>query len=305
MRIGYFADGPWAHQAIEKIADNDHIEIAFIVPRYDSQDPVLHEWSKKLNVPFLLIENVNSPSFLETVKGFDLDLLVSMSFNQIFKAPILNLTKMGVINCHAGALPFYRGRNPLNWVLINGEKEFGITVHYVDTGIDTGDIIVQETFPIHAQDDYGTLLKRAESLCADVLFKALEQLLVDRSVRIKQSSIHPVGSYFCRRIVGDENVNFNQPARRVHNFIRAVTFPGPGARAWIGSKEVMILTSELIEGAPDYIATVGEVVGRTTQGNVIKVADSTLLITKVCEVTEQGFGTSTVPQFPLGTRFKV
>ena len=71
-----------------------------------------------------------------------------MSFNQIFRKDIINLTPIGIINCHAGKLPFYRGRNILNWVLINDEKEFGITVHFVDEGIDTGDIILQKTFPI-------------------------------------------------------------------------------------------------------------------------------------------------------------
>jgi methionyl-tRNA formyltransferase len=65
-----------------------------------------------------------------------------MSFNQIFKSEIINLPRLKTINCHAGKLPFYRSRNILNWVLINDEKEFGITVHYVDEGIDTGDIIL-------------------------------------------------------------------------------------------------------------------------------------------------------------------
>ena len=80
-----------------------------------------------------------------------------MSFNQIFKREMIDLPKYGTINCHAGKLPFYRGRNILNWALINDEKEFGITVHYMDEGIDTGDIIVQRTYPIGEEDDYGIL----------------------------------------------------------------------------------------------------------------------------------------------------
>ena len=65
---------------------------------------------------------------------------------------------LGTINCHAGKLPFYRGRNVLNWAIINGESEFGITVHFIDDGIDTGDIIKQKTYPISLNDDYKSIL---------------------------------------------------------------------------------------------------------------------------------------------------
>ncbi|MEA1052839.1 formyltransferase family protein [Lamprobacter modestohalophilus] len=84
---------------------------------------------------------------------------------QIFKKSTIERLDLGAINCHAGKLPFYRGRNILNWALINDEEEFGITVHSVDTGVDTGDIIRQQCFPITDADDYSTLLERAYWLC--------------------------------------------------------------------------------------------------------------------------------------------
>ena len=71
------------------------------------------------------------------------------------------MPKYGAINCHAGKLPDYRGRNILNWALINDEKEFGITVHFIDEGIDTGDIILQESFEIKDSDNYKSLLDLA------------------------------------------------------------------------------------------------------------------------------------------------
>ena len=82
----------------------------------------------------------------------------------------MSLPKLKTINCHAGKLPFYRGRDILNWVLINDEKEFGITVHYMDEGIDTGDIILQRTFPITDEDSYKTLLERSYDECANILY---------------------------------------------------------------------------------------------------------------------------------------
>ena len=95
-----------------------------------------------------------------------------MSFDQIFKSEIIYLSKHKIINCHAGKLPFYRGRNVLNWVLINDE-EFGITVHYVDEGIDTGDIILQKKFPISDQDNYKTLLEKSYRMCKYFIWSIL------------------------------------------------------------------------------------------------------------------------------------
>ncbi|RJE77346.1 formyl transferase [Pseudoalteromonas sp. MSK9-3] len=305
MKIGYFADGPWAHKALEKIVTDSCFEIVFIVPRFDTQDPILKEWANKLGVPFLLAENVNSEQFIGVINQFGAELLVSMSFNQILKTPILCMAPKGFINCHAGALPFYRGRNPLNWVLINGESEFGITVHYIDEGIDTGDIIEQQKFPIEGVDNYSTLLSKAINSCADVLYSALKKLATNTVERIRQQDIHPIGTYFCQRVIGDEELTFNQSAVRVHNFIRAITLPGPGARCFHGDQEYAILSSELILGAPEYIATIGEVTARNSKGCVVKVADSSILITQMSEVFDGKVAEKFTPDFRVGTRFKV
>ena len=143
MKIGYFADGPWSHKGLEKITGNENFKISFIVPRFDAEDPILRVWAEKLKVDYLPIKNVNDAESIERLKAYDADLFVSMSFNQIFKKQILKAAQLGFINCHAGALPFYRGRNILNWALINDENFFSVTVHYIDEGIDTGDIIKQ------------------------------------------------------------------------------------------------------------------------------------------------------------------
>ena len=137
----------------------------------------------------MILDSVNSKASLNKIKSFNCDLLVSMSFNQIFREDLINLTPIGIINCHAGKLPFYRGRNILNWALINDEKEFGITVHFVDTGIDTGDIILQKTFPISDKDSYKTLLNTSYSACGDILFEALVQIAESNYKRTKQKTI--------------------------------------------------------------------------------------------------------------------
>jgi len=306
MRIGYFADGPWSHRALDKIIKTQGLEVVFIVARYDSADPILHDYAKRLQVPYLLHPNVNSHEFIEMIKGYCADILVSMSFNQILKANIIQLALKGFINCHAGALPFYRGRNILNWALINGEKSFGVTVHYVDEGIDTGDIILQKFSEIGPDDDYATLLDKAISLCADTLREALELISEGRSQRIKQTAIHPVGFYCGRRRDGDEWIDWGWPSERIHNFVRAITTPGPCARTHLGDKIIAIICTELVGDAPLYIGTPGEVVGRDEKGIVVKTGDTTLRVTQIAGVSDDGMlAGKRLPAHSIGTRLGV
>ena len=193
LKIGYFADGSWSHMAFEKIVKDDTIKIQFIVPRTDSTDKTLLNYAKKYNIQYFKGIKVNSDEFYDLAKTFECDLFVSMSFNQIFKERIINLPKHKTINCHAGKLPFYRGRNILNWALINDEVQFGITVHYVDLGIDTGDIILQRVFPITDEDDYSTLLEKSYLECSSILYDAIKTIQRFEVKAIKQSTIHPIG----------------------------------------------------------------------------------------------------------------
>jgi len=304
MKIGYFADGPWSHRALELISEASNLQVVFIVPRYDTQDPILKDWADKLNIPYIPKKNVNTPEFLSIMRGFAPDLLVSMSFNQILKKEIIEFAPKKFINCHAGALPFYRGRNPLNWVLINGESKFGITVHYVDEGIDTGDIIKQKTFPITLMDNYQTLLSTAVTECANVLLCALLNIASTKINRVKQENIHPIGSYFGVRTIGDELIDFDWTQKRLFDFVRGISKPGPCARFFVGDQQYAMELVELIPDAPKYIATTGEVVGRSSTGVVVKVGDSTLFVTGISKVINEKLTEVHVPKFKIGTRFK-
>jgi methionyl-tRNA formyltransferase len=276
VKIGYFADGPWSYRALEQIIEDKHLEIVFIVPRFDSQDPVLKKWAEMLEIDYLPIEDVNQIDSISRLIEYGADLFVSMSFNQIVKKQILEAAPLGFINCHAGALPFYRGRNILNWALINGEQEFGVTVHYIDEGIDTGDIILQRMAEITDKDDYSTLMERAIILCADLLIESLVEINKGSVMRKPQSGIHPVGFYCGRRLEGDEWIDWNWSSLRIFNFVRAITKPGPYARTRLGTKEILVKRALLIKNAPKYFGTPGEVVGMEGKAVIVKTGDSTL-----------------------------
>ena len=203
-----------------------------------------------------------------------------MSFNQIFKKKMIETPPLGIINCHAGKLPFYRGRNILNWALINDEKEFGITVHYVDENIDTGDIVLQKVFQITDQDNYKTLLEKAHIECANVLYDAI-LMFKEGNIKVqKQNEIHPVGFYCSKRKKEDEILNWNQSSREIFNFVRAICIPGPCARTFINKKEMKINKVHLIDNAPNYKSTVGSVINKTSNSFNVKTNDSFIKVTE-------------------------
>lgn len=285
MTIGYFADGPWAHKAFEKIISDSSLEIQFLTVRYDKRDSELIRRAEESGIPIELSENINSREFADRMKYYNSDLFVSMSFNQIFKKEMINFPKYNTINCHAGKLPFYRGRNILNWALINDEKEFGITVHYLDEGIDTGDIILQQTYPITDEDNYHTLLIRAYDGCADILYHAIKMIQNGEVKRIRQNDIDPVGMYCGMRKEGDEIIDWSQTSREIFNFIRALCNPGPQATSWINGKIISINKARMVSGACSYKNIVGQVIGRTQDGFLIKTKDTIL---EIIEYTYDG-----------------
>ncbi len=274
ITIGYFADGPWAHRAFERLIRDETIRIAFICVRYDTRDPVLQEFGKKYNIDVLAVPNVNDSNFINELRKYGADLFVSMSFNQIFKKEIIHLPPKKTINCHAGRLPYYRGRNILNWVLINDEKEFGITVHYVDEGIDTGDIILQKIYEITDDDTYATLLERAYDGCAELLYNAIKLIQNGNVQAVKQNTIDKVGLYCGMRREGDELLDWQQTSRDIFNFVRALCIPGPQATSFIGDKPIKINRVILIDGAHIYKGIPGQVIGRGETGVYVKTLDS-------------------------------
>ena len=281
LRIGYFADGPWSHLAFEKIIEDSDLEVAFIAPRTDTSDYTLKNYADKYAIDYLHPVKINSDEFFEQAQQYNCDLFVSMSFNQIFRSRITNLPPLKTINCHAGKLPFYRGRNILNWALINDEKEFGITVHYIDEGIDTGDIILQRNYPISDEDDYGSLLEIAYLECANILYDAIKQIQRGTSDRIPQHLIHPVGFYCGRRGPGDEIIDWNQSARALFNFIRSVASPGPQATTSMAGSVVRINRARIVEDAPVYKNTVGQLLSKTENGFLVKTQDSFIEISEI------------------------
>lgn len=280
IKIGYFADGPWSHKALSKLLSDETLPVGFVCARNDAPDPVLKLKAAENGLRFITHPKINSAEFINQIKGYECDLFVSMSFNQIFRSALINMPRLKTINCHAGKLPYYRGRNILNWALINDEKEFGITIHYVDEGIDTGDIIVQRCYPITDEDDYASLLNRAYDGCSTNLYDAIKLVQQGNAMPVAQKDISALGFYCSSRRPGDERLDWKQKSRDVFNFVRAICRPGPEARTFLGDIEIRINKVEYLAAAPNYKGIVGAVVGVESDAFYVKTLDSYIKVTE-------------------------
>ena len=165
----------------------------------------------------------------------------------------------------------------------------------MDEGIDTGDIILQKTYPISDTDDYNTLLEVAHTSCAEVLYEAILLFKKENGVQpIKQTTIHPIGFYCPQRKEGDEILEWNQTSREVFNFVRAITFPGPVARAFLNGKEMKIRHICEIKDAPTYKATIGVILNKEKDSFIVRTKDSFI---KVIDFEYDG-------KFRVGDRFE-
>tara|TARA_B100001059_G_C17832647_1_gene585748 strand:- start:2801 stop:3685 length:885 start_codon:yes stop_codon:yes gene_type:complete len=246
MKLGIFADGKWGLFFLKKIIKNKSFKVKFICGRANS-DHSIKKIALNNKKPFFKFKNIKSNYAFNKIKSFDTDLLVSMSYDQIFDKKLITLCKIKPINCHAGMLPKYRGRNVINWAIINGEKKIGITVHFIDNKIDTGNIIDQKILKISINDDYNSILNKCYLECPKLLMKSLKKLLKKNNIKgIVQKKIGK-GFYCKKRVKGDEIIDLNNKTKYLNNFIRALTFPGPNARFQKGKNKISFIKSQILE----------------------------------------------------------
>ncbi len=246
MNLGIFADGVWGLNFLKKIDKDKRFLIKYVCGR-KKIDKDIKNFVLKKKIPFFVFKKIKSDLAFKIINSFKTDLIVSMSYDQIFDSRIISMNKYPPINCHAGMLPQYRGRNVINWAIINGEKTLGITVHFVDNKIDTGDIISQKKIKILRKDNYNTLLNKCYKECPKLLSSSL--IKIYKNPKLKTVSQKNLGKgFYCRkRVKGDEIIDFNNKTKYLNNFIRALIFPGPNAQFQKGKNKIFFIKSQILD----------------------------------------------------------
>jgi len=193
------------------------------------------ELAAEHNIPVFAPMNINHPLWVEKIKGEKPDILFSFYYRQILQRDILDIPKSGCLNLHGSLLPKYRGRVPINWVLVNGERETGVTLHDMTPRPDDGDIVAQERIAI-SDDDTALTLHRKTALAAERLLDGILPRILDGTApRIPQD--HRQATYFGGRRPSDGEIDWFKTAQEVRNLVRAVTKPFPGAFSFIGERK--------------------------------------------------------------------
>lgn len=170
------------------------------------------------------------------------DIIITCAYGQIIPEELIYAPKYDTINVHASLLPKYRGGAPIHHAIMNGEKEMGVTIMYTDKGMDSGDIIEKESFPVKINDTYDIVSKKMSVLGANLLKKVLPSILNGTCNRIKQNDNQKTIAPVIKR--EDEHINFNNSSLNVHNKIRGLSSV-PGAYAVLDNLNVKILLSSL------------------------------------------------------------
>ena len=260
MNIGFFGDGEWAKKFLNDAFDTNNLNVIFIVLRFGEDNSVIRDMAIKKSIHFYEFDRVNSDESTEILMKHGVDLFVSISYDQIFKRNTLKIPKLMAINTHAGLLPFYRGRNPINWAIINDEKFIGLTVHSIDEGIDTGDIILQELIDISEGDYYDHIVKVCVAKAAKITLEAIKKIGDGSYALTKQVDIHPYGFYCIKRRVEDQIIDWSDSSANIYNHIRALHAPGLYAKTFYKGESININMAKKLEGASNFIGIPGSVI---------------------------------------------
>lgn len=242
MRAIVFAYHAIGHRCLEAVIDQGFEVVAVITHPDDAGEsiwfPSVAELASSRGIPVHAPAEVNHPLWVERLQKLKPDVFFSFYYRHLLGPELLAIPRAGAFNLHGSLLPRYRGRCPVNWVLLHGEKETGVTLHHMVQRPDAGDLVDQEAVPIGDEDTAYSLSMKCAAAARVLLDRALPQILAGTATRTKQDETR--ASYFGGRKPEDGRILWDRSAREVRNLVRAVTRPWPGAFTHVGQRKCLI-----------------------------------------------------------------
>ncbi|MBI0552393.1 bifunctional UDP-4-amino-4-deoxy-L-arabinose formyltransferase/UDP-glucuronic acid oxidase ArnA [Pectobacterium parmentieri] len=198
-----------------------------------------------MDVPVFAPEDVNHPLWVNRIRELAPDVIFSFYYRTLLSDDILQIPLVGAFNLHGSLLPRYRGRAPVNWVLVNGETQTGVTLHKMVSRADAGDIVAQSVVAIDDEDTALTLHGKCRTAAAALLAQQLP-LIRSREIALTPQD-DSQASYFGRRTAADGLIDWQKSASEINNLIRAVTEPYPGAFTFLGERKVIIWRARVVK----------------------------------------------------------
>ena len=294
MKIAFFGTPEYVVPIFEYLLKNENIICA--ITRSDKPSgrhlhPVpspIKEVAIERKIPVFIPENLKDKDFLSKLSVLNPQLAVVAAYGKILPKEVLDIFPLGCVNLHFSLLPEYRGAAPIQWAIIKGEKETGVTGFFMDEGLDTGKIIFQKKIEIDENEDSLSLQKKLIFVAIDVLSETLEKIKKGFKGEAQTGTV----SYAPPLKKSDGEIDWNRPAEEIHNLIRG-TKPWPSAYAEV--KSIKILEAEKIQICPGdnlqcpACALPGQVTGIVKgTGFVVKCGENFLLIKTVQPASNNG-----------------
>ncbi len=279
-RIVFMGTPEFAVPVLNELIKNYNVVLVVSQPdrEKDRKGNLLMTPTKKLAIDYNI--DVYQPTKIkeeyEKILKYKPDIIITCAYGQILPNEILNYPKYGCINVHGSLLPKYRGGAPIHHAIINGEKETGITIMYMDSKMDSGDIIYQSKIEIGDNDNLDKIYKEMSFLGARTLLEILPQIFEGTNSRIKQDET--LVSFGLNITKEEEKIDFNQSSLRIHNKIRGLSSI-PGAYALINDKRMKIYESKLTDIPSKNVP--GTIVKIDKNGILVSTNDKDIIITDI------------------------
>ena len=264
MKIIFAGTPEFALPTLEELFKSGH-EISLVITQRDRpkgrgkklQYTPVKEKALQLGLEVYQPDNINSDESIEKLKMINPDFLIVVAFGQILKKKVLDIPKIDALNVHASLLPKYRGAAPINWAILNGEEETGVTIMKIDEGLDTGDIISSVSTPIDDADDAITVHDRLSRLGGELIVSTLVDIVNNRAKYTPQKN--EISTYAPMLYKDNGRIDWNKPSKDIFNQVRGLK-PWPSAFTYYEDKQIKIhkikLTDENSNGEPGKIVDV-------------------------------------------------
>lgn len=304
MKVIFFGTPEYAVPVLDAIISSHHKVVAVVTqpdkPKGRSNKPVftpVKELAVKHNIPVFQYEKIRKDDVSELL-NIDADIIVTCAYGQIIGANILFAKKFGVINLHGSLLPKYRGSSPIQWALIDNQKETGVTVLKSDVGMDDGDLLISSSIEISDDDNAITLFDKLSKLSAELAIKALDILESGDYKYSKQSD----DATTCKMLSVDmAKMDFDKTADQVVGLIKGLAM-WPTAHMQIDGVYFKVFNAKRICGEYEKYQNGEVVIANSKQGLVLKCSDGLIEIT---ELTPQGSKKMSAKSYLNGKKINV
>ncbi|MDP7165307.1 MAG: methionyl-tRNA formyltransferase [Candidatus Marinimicrobia bacterium] len=250
MKIVFMGNPQFAVPSLRKLVESDHDILSVVTnpPKPAGRGKQLikspvAECAKELNLPIIETDELKSEKILHTLRDLNGDVFAVVAY-RILPKKVINIPLKGAINLHGSLLPKYRGAAPIQWALINGESETGLTTFIIQPKVDKGNILLQKTIKIDQDDNYGSLAEKMSHTGAELLVNTVD--------RFESENIEPYNQLDSNATMAPKitpaltNISWEKSAKEIHNLIRGLA-PFPGARTVLDSKTLKIFKTKYIE----------------------------------------------------------